>query len=71
MVQWQGICLLVQETLEMRIRSLGLEDPLERKRQPAPIFLPGKFHRQRSWVGYGVWGLKESDSQQQQTANVG
>ena len=26
-----------------------------------PIFLPGKFHGQRSLAGYSLWGLKESD----------
>ena len=26
-----------------------------------PIFLPGKFHGQRSLVGYSPWGHKESD----------
>ena len=31
-------------------------------RQPAPVFLPGKFHRQRSLVGYSPWGHKESDT---------
>ena len=25
------------------------------------IFLPGKFHRQRSPVGYSPWGYEESD----------
>ena len=33
-----------------------------RKRQPIPVFLPGKFHGQRSLVGYSPWGLKESDT---------
>ena len=32
-----------------------------RKWQPTPGFLPGKFHRQRSLVGYSPWGRKESD----------
>ena len=32
-------------------RSLDREDPLE-KWQPAPVFLPGKSHRQRSLMGY-------------------
>ena len=27
-----------------------------RKRQPAPVFLPGEFHRQRSLAGYSPWG---------------
>ena len=29
--------------------------------QPTPGFLPGKFHGQRSLVGYSPWGHKESD----------
>ena len=41
-------CLPRQET---RIRSLGEEDPLEKERQPTPVFLPGKFHEQRNPVG--------------------
>ena len=30
-------------------------------RQPTPVFFPGKFHGQRSLVGYSPWGSKESD----------
>ena len=33
--------------------------PWSRKWQPAPIFLPGKDHVQRSLVGYCPWGCKE------------
>ena len=33
-----------------------------RKRQPTPVFLPGRSHRQRSLVGYSSWGYKESDT---------
>ena len=29
-----------------------------RKWQPTPIFLPGKFHGQRSLAGYSPWGCK-------------
>ena len=29
--------------------------------QHAPVFLPGKFHGQRSLAGYSPWGCKESD----------
>ena len=32
-----------------------------RKWQPVPVFLPGKFHGQRRLVGYSQWGHKESD----------
>ena len=33
----------------------------KRKWQPAPVFLPGKSHGQRSLVGHSSWGRKESD----------
>ena len=36
--------------------------PQSRKWQPAPVLLPGKFHGQRSLVGYSPWGHKESDT---------
>ena len=36
--------------------------PWRRKRQPAPVSLPGKFHGQRSLAGYSPWGHKESDT---------
>ena len=32
---------------------------------PTPVFLPGKFHRQRSLAGYSPWGHKESDMTKQ------
>ena len=32
-----------------------------RKWLPTPIFLPEKFHGQRSQAGYSPWGCKESD----------
>ena len=35
--------------------------PWRRKWQPAPVLLPGKFHRQRILVGYSPWCHKESD----------
>ena len=30
-----------------------------KKWQPTPVFLPGKFHGQRSLAGYSLWGCKE------------
>ena len=36
------------------VRSLGLEDPLEkerRKEDPTPVFLPGECHGERSLAG--------------------
>ena len=35
--------------------------PWRRKRQPTPVFLPGKSHGQRNLVGYSPWSRKESD----------
>ena len=33
--------------------------PWNRKEQPTPVFLPGKFHRERSLTGYSPWNHKE------------
>ena len=33
--------------------------PGRRKWQPTPIFLSGKFHGQKSLVGYRPWGAKD------------
>ena len=38
--------------------SLGWEDPLEKKWQPIPVFLPGKSHGQRSLVGHSPRGRR-------------
>ena len=51
----------MQETQEMQAQSLGQEDPLEKKQQPTPVFLPGKLYEQRSLVGYSSKGHKKSD----------
>ena len=39
--------------------------PWSRKWQPTPVFLPGKFHGQRSPEGYSPWGHKDSDMTEQ------
>ena len=54
--------LPMQETQEMPLRSLGLEDPMEKGMAPTPVFLPGKFHGQRSLAGYKTQGCRESDT---------
>ena len=53
----------------MWVPSLGWEDPLERKWQPNPVFLPGKSHGQRSLAGYILWGHKELDTTEQLNNN--
>ena len=34
--------------------------PGEGNGKPAPVFLPGEFHGQRSLVGHILWGCKKS-----------
>ena len=41
--------------------------PWRREWLPTPVFLPGEFHGQRSLVGYGLWGHKESDTTERLT----
>ena len=36
--------------------------PWRRAWQTFSVFLPEKFHGQRSWAGYSPWGHKESDT---------
>ena len=43
--------------------------PWRRKWQPTPVFLSGKFHGQRSLVGYSPWGCKESDMTEPRTTH--
>ena len=42
--------------LNMNIINIRMD--WRRKWQPSPVFLPGKFHGQRSLVGYSLWGHK-------------
>ena len=46
----------------------GQEDPWRRAWQPTPVFLPGEPHGQRSLVGYGPRGRRESDATERGTA---
>ena len=55
----------LQEMQETPVWSLGQEDPLEKNRQPTPIFLPVESHGQRSLVGYSPQGRKESNTTKQ------
>ena len=43
---------------------------MSRKWQPTPVFLPGKFHGQRSLTGCSLWGGKESDPTEYTHSNV-
>ena len=50
---------LAQDT---QVQSLAQEDPLRRKWQPTPDFLPGESHAQRGLAGYSPRGPKELDT---------
>ena len=60
--QWWNNMPAMQETQETSVWSLGGEDPLGRKCQATPVFLPGEVHGQRSLVDYNPWGHKELDT---------
>ena len=53
--------LAIQETQEMMFDPWVRKIPWRRKWQSTPVFLPRKFHGQRSLVGYSAWGHKELD----------
>ena len=36
----------------------GQEDPWRSKWQHTPVFLPGKFHKEKSMVAHSPWGRK-------------
>ena len=62
MAQWWRI--------HQQCRTLGFDPwirkiPWRRKWQPTPVFLPGKFHGQRSLAGYSPWSCKELDTVEQ------
>ena len=46
---------------EMRVQSLGWEDPLEKGMATHSSNCLENTHGQRSLVGYSPWGGKESD----------
>ena len=63
-LRWQRICL--------QCRRPGFypwvgKIPWRREWLPIPVFLPGKFHEQRSLAGYSPWGGKESRTTEQLT----
>ena len=47
---------------ETLVLALVWEDPRKRKWHPTLVFLPGKFHGQKSLAGYSPRGHKESNT---------
>ena len=52
------------------VPSLDLEDPLKKGMATHSSILTGKFHGQRSLVGYSPWGRKESDTTEKLTFSL-
>ena len=50
------------QKMQTQVQSLGREGPWEEAWKPTAVVLPGRPHGQRSLVGYGAFGHKESDS---------
>ena len=63
-VKKKKICLPMQVGDAGSVLGSG-KIPWSKKWQPTPVFLPGKFHGQRSLAGYSSWGCKESDTTEQ------
>jgi len=55
----------IQETQEMWVEKI----PWREKYQPTPIYLPEKFHGQKSPAGYSPMGHKELDLGFMETSN--
>ena len=51
----------MQELQDMRVRSLGWEDPLEEEIVTHSSILAGKAHEQRTLAGYSPQGHRELD----------
>ena len=56
-LRWWRICLQCRRP---RFDPWVMKIPWRRKWQPTLVFLPGKFHGQRSLMGYSPWDCKES-----------
>ena len=67
---WLGTIFLITESIVSRgfpggtvVKNLPANPwvrkiPWSRKWQPTSVFMPGKFHGQRSLVGYSPWGCR-------------
>ena len=53
------------EIQEIRVQSMGQEDPMEKGMAAHSSILAGEFHGQKSLAGYSPWGHKESDTTEQ------
>ena len=63
-LRWQRICLQCKRPgFDLWVRKILWI----KEQQPAPVFLPGEIHEQKSLAGYSPWGCKESDTTEELT----
>ena len=55
---------------EMFVQSLGREDTLEEEMATRSSIFAWNIHRLKSLVGYGSWGLKQSNTTEQLTLHI-
>ena len=65
--QWERVTCKCKRLRRCRLHPWVGKIPQRKKRQPTPVFLPGKSHGQRSLAGYSPWGSKGSDMTEQLT----
>ena len=58
-LRWLRICL---QSRRPRFHPWVRKIPWKKEWLPTPVFLPGKFHGQKSLEGYSLWSGKESDT---------
>ena len=64
---------MVQNLPAMRdtpVQSLGQEDTLEEEMATRSSIFAWNIHRLKSLVGYGSWGLKQSNTTEQLTLHI-
>ena len=66
-VQWERFCL---QCRRHKFDPWVGKIPWSRKWQLTSVFLPGKFHGERSLAGYSSWGHKESDMTEQLNTHI-
>ena len=67
-IVFRDVSIMVAQTAKNLLASAGdlllrwvKKIPWRSKRQPTPVFWPGKSHGQRSLVGFSPWCRKEFD----------
>ena len=61
----KNLCAMQETSRRYEIDSWARKIPWSSKWWLSPVFLPGKYHGQRSLVGCSPWGHKESDTTEQ------